>query len=266
MAILAAITALPRTPDAETLRVGGTGMALATMRELAQALTARDAAFKADILPSLGSTGGLLALAHGAVDVAVTARPLTAAEAQHGIRVAACATTPFIFVTSLPTPQRVNRSDLAALFGNPAAAWSDGSPVRIVLRTRDDTDNAFLINNFPGMKTALERARRRPDVPSAASDQDNAELAQKIPGSLAALTLMQLTSEGLDLRAIAVDGVAPSAAALDDRSYPFAKTMCLVLPRRSSAAAELFIAFVRSGDGERILRGFGAIPSASDGF
>ena len=241
-------------------------MALGTTRELANALAARDSAFQAQILPSLGSGGGLVALAKGAIDVAVTARPLTPAEVQNGLRIAACTTTPFVLATSLTTPQSARKSDIAALFAGPAAAWPDGTPVRIVLRTRDDADNTFLIDHFPGMQAALENARHRPDVPIATSDQHNAELAQMIPGSLTSMTLMQIASERLNLLPIAIDGVTPSPAALDDKSYPFARTTCLILPRRPTPAAEAFIAFVLSNDGQRVLRRFGAAPSDTDGF
>src|SRR5688500_1932163 len=219
-AVLAAVTLwlLPLPSAADTLRLGGTGMALGPMRELANALSARDSAFQAEVLPSLGSGGGILALAKGAIDVAVAARPLTPAEVQNGLRIAACTRTPFVLATSLTTPQRARKSDIAALFADPAAAWPDGTPVRIVLRTRDDADNTFLIEHFPGMQAALENARQRPDVPLATSDQHNAELAQKIAGSLTSMTLMQIASERLTLRAITIDGVTPSAAALEDKS------------------------------------------------
>lgn len=88
------------------------------------------------------------------------------------------------------------RSEVAALFADPDARWSDGVPLRIVLRSRDDSDNVALTDNFPDMAAALQAARRRPDVPAAATDQDNAELAQKINGSLAVISLLRSGQSG----------------------------------------------------------------------
>lgn len=251
---------------AEAIRIGGTGMALAAMRDLSAAYAARQPAFRANVLPSLGSNGGLRAVAEGAIDIALTARPLETTEAAAGLRIAACARTPSVLVTSLAKPQGIARGELAAMFGNAAKTWTDGTPVRIVLRTRDDSDNAFLADSFPGMAAALESARRRPDVPVAATDQENAELSERIVGSLAAMTLMQVTSERLNVRVLPIDGVLPDLAALESDTYGLARTFCLVLPQQENPVAEAFIVFIRSSDGRRLLREAGAVLNEGKTF
>src|SRR4051794_12481026 len=62
--------------QSKPLRIGGTGMALATMRQIGQALTATYPAATVRVLPSLGTGGGLAAVAAGAIDLAVSARAL----------------------------------------------------------------------------------------------------------------------------------------------------------------------------------------------
>jgi phosphate transport system substrate-binding protein len=265
LVVLAVISAVS-TASAETLRVGGTGMALASMRSLGTALTARNPDLAVEVLPSLGSGGGLQALTEGAIDVAATARDLKPVETAAGLRLAACAKTPFVLATSLTKPQGVTRAEIPALFSNPAATWSDGTPLRILLRTKDDADTVYMIDNIPGMAAALEIARRRPDVPVAATDQENAELAQKTAGSLATMTLMQAASEHLNLRLMKIDGVAPSADTLQNGSYKFLRTVCLALSSRRNPAADQFIAFVRSESGAKILRQSGALPDPTNTF
>ena len=56
------------------LRIGGTGMALAAMRQIGDAFTAAQPQTTVTVLPSLGTGGGLAAVAAGAIDVAVAAR------------------------------------------------------------------------------------------------------------------------------------------------------------------------------------------------
>jgi phosphate transport system substrate-binding protein len=191
---LVAIT--PPTHAEGMVRIGGTGMGLEVTRLLVAAMNASGTALSADILPSLGSSGGIEALLDNVLDIALSSRPLKAAETAQGARDAICVRTPFVLASSYLRARGLMRSEVAALFADPDARWSDGVPLRIVLRSRDDSDNVALTDNFPDMAAALQAARRRPDVPAAATDQDNAELAQKINGSLAVISLLRSGQSG----------------------------------------------------------------------
>ena len=107
------------------------------------------------------------------------------------------------------------------------------------------------------MAQALEQARLRPDIPIAATDQDNADLAERTPGSLTGSTFTQIAMERRDLRFIAIDGVAPTLEAFESAAYPFAKVLCFVLPARRSALGEQFIGFLRTPAGQAALRASG---------
>src|SRR4051794_31449759 len=76
------------------LRIGGTGMALATMRQIGDACTATQPHPTVQILPSLGTGGGLAAAAAGAIDVALAARGLNDAERTKGLQGFSYARTP----------------------------------------------------------------------------------------------------------------------------------------------------------------------------
>jgi phosphate transport system substrate-binding protein len=52
------------------LRVGGTGSAIGMLQQVGAEFTAADGG-KIDIVPSLGSTGAIRALADGVIDIAV---------------------------------------------------------------------------------------------------------------------------------------------------------------------------------------------------
>src|SRR5690348_7534409 len=86
--LLSTIAESRSTPSREPgrIRIGGTGMALATMRRIADALVAGDPDIAIDILPSLGTGGGVSAAAAGAIDVALSARQLNDAERAKGLQ------------------------------------------------------------------------------------------------------------------------------------------------------------------------------------
>ena len=244
--------------SAEAVRVGGTGAAIAMLPQLFAAFDGGDA-IKLDVIPSLGSTGGLRALSDGVLDLAVSGRDLTAEERAKGLTVVASVRTPYVLVTSRPGENGLKSSAVAAMFGSPQATWPDKMPVRIVLRPRSDSDSAVLAAAFPGMAAALEEARKRPDVPIAATDQDNAETAERLPGSLAGATFTQIKTEKRNLRFVAIDGVAPSLEGFESGAYPYTKTLYFVAPAKPRPAVERFIVFLGSVAGQAALRAAGTL-------
>lgn len=103
-------------------------------------------------------------------------------------------------------------------------------------------------------------ARARPEVPVAATDQDNLQLAQSAPGSLTAATLTQVITEQPDLRLVPLDGVLPSVEGLKSARYPFAKQLFLVVRTDADELTTRFVAFLASERGRQILRDAGTLP------
>jgi phosphate transport system substrate-binding protein len=246
---------------AETLRVGGTGSGLGLLKTLGDAFSAEHPETKIEVVPSLGTTGGIAALADGAIDVAVAARPLKPDEAEAGVREIAAARTPFVLVTAEPHPDSISASDVAALFARPEATWPNGMPVRVVLRPASETDTKLLQEFFPGMTEALAAARARPEIPVAPTDQDSATLAEAIVGSLASSTLVQITTERRALRALPINGVAPTLENLESGAYPYAKTLYFAIGARPAPMAQAFAEFLSSDAASSIMRQAGILPA-----
>jgi phosphate transport system substrate-binding protein len=243
---------------ANTLRMGGIGAATMLLPDLFEAFEG-SGAVKLKVIPSLGSSGGLRALTDGVLDVAVSGRLLTEQERAAGLRTVLSIRTPFVLVTSHPQPNGLRSSEIADIFKSLRPTWEDGSSIRLILRPRSDSDTAALGGMFPGMAAAIEIARQRPDIPLAATDQDNADLAERMAGSLSASTLTQIISERRALRVVKIDGIDPSLAAFESGSYPYAKTLDFTMSSRPSPHAETFIAFLRSSAGQAVLRSKGSI-------
>ena len=202
-------------------------------------------------------------MAEGVLDIAVSGRVLKPEELAQGLTQRAEIRTPFVLVTSQPRPNGFKSSEVAEIFKSRRASWADGSLIRIILRPKSDSDTTVLGSMFPGMAAAIEEARQRPDVPIAATDQDNADMAERIPGSLTGSTLSQVKMERRNLRFIAIDGVEPSLESLESGAYPFAKPIYFVLPAKKSPLAERFIAFLGSPAGRAALRATGNLPIAN---
>jgi phosphate transport system substrate-binding protein len=249
---------------AETLRAGGVGAVTMLLPSLYSEFD-RDGANKLEVIPGLGSSGGLRALAEGALDFAVSGRPLNADELKEGLRVVAAVRTPFVLVTSHANPNSLKSTEIADIFKTPKAMWADGSVTRVILRPKSDSDTTVLGVMFPGMVSAIEAARARQDTTIAATDQDNADAAERIKGSLTGTTLTQMITEQRNLRVVAIDGLMPGVEAMEAGAYPFTKTISFVLPAKRNTLAERFIAFIQSPAGQEILRAKGSSPKTNLG-
>ena len=115
----------------ETIRIGGTGSALAAMRILGAEFQKRDPEINVEVLVSLGTLGGIEALAEGAIDIGLAARGLKPEELAKEIREAACMTTALIFAANHQDQgYGIRSAELPALFRNPRPTWADGTPLK----------------------------------------------------------------------------------------------------------------------------------------
>ena len=239
--------------SAETLRMGGTGAATEMLRQIGPAFEA-ETGIKLQVVPSLGTSGGNAAAADGVIGISVAGRDLKTKEAEKGLTVAATLRTPFGLVTSRPGPDGLASAEIASFYGADRPAWPDGTPMLIVLRPVDESDNLLLGAFFPGMAEAIKHVRTRSDLSVAATDQDNADMAEKTKGSLVASTRTQITTEKRNLRFLTIDGIAPTLENYKSGAYPYGKTLYLVVPAKISPEAAAFLAFIATPSGESLLR------------
>lgn len=243
-----------------TLKVGGTGAATEFLLQLKPAFKA-DSGHDLDVISGLGTSGANNALADGKLGIVFSGRELKDKERAAGLRVVTAFRTPFGLATSRPGPDGLRSADIAALYRADKPLWPDGMPVLITLRPIDESDNRVLGELFPGMAEALQHLRRRRDLSIAATDQDNADMGEKVKGSLIGATLAQIVSERRNLRFVSIDGVAPSLETYLNGSYPYGKSLLVVVPAKIGPEAEAFIAFLARPAGATLLRRAGVIAA-----
>ena len=111
------------------------------------------------------------------------------------------------------------------------------------------------------MAEAIEAARRRAEVPTAATDQDNVALAERMPGSLTGTTVTQIKTEHRNLHVVPLNGVEPTRANFESGAYPFTKKLYVHRARAMAAAeAQRFVDFLRSPQGVKALRESEILP------
>lgn len=252
-----AIVAGAEGARAETLRIGGTGAAIEMLKLLGQGYVEEHPGTNVIVTPSLGSGGGIRAAGDGAIDIAVSGRPLTEKE-KAGLTEIAVAKTPFVIVTSTKKPGDLKRDEVAAVYRGDKTTWADGTPIRFLLRPESEIDNDALASYFAA-GPAIEAARKRQDVPVVGNDQDNAEMAERVPGSFTAMTYTQLTLEERRLRAVTIEGVAPSVAAYTSGTYPYARVIYLAVSKNPSPVVASFLDYVNSSRADAVFSQAGIV-------
>lgn len=240
--------------SAAPLKIGGTGAALGGMTLLAEAFSERHPETEVEIVTGLGSTGGIKAVLAGAIDIGVAARGLRDKERAAGALAQAYARTPFVLATNADNQaDGITLDRLAEVHRGETAKWPDGTTIRLVLRPKADSDTAMLTRLSPSLAEAIEAAHARKGLKIAATDQDSADAIESLPGALGTSTLALIRAERRAIKPLALDGVQPTAANVENGRYKLIKTFSIVTGQAPSPDAEHFVDFVRSPEGQRIL-------------
>lgn len=239
---------------AEHIKIGGSGATLGTLQLLAAAFAKQNPEHHMTVVPNLGSSGGIKALAAGAIDLAGTSRPLRVDERALGITEFEYGRTPFVFAVATNSKvTAISIPELADVYAGKLVSWPDGSAVRIVLRPAGDIDTEIVKGLSSEIRLALSAAAKRRGVAVASTDQDAADNIERVNGAIGPSSLSLLMSEKRALRALKLGGVEPSPANLASGAYRHHKRVFLVVGASPSPAVERFLDFVKSSSGRKIL-------------
>lgn len=249
---------LPFSLAAEVFRIGGTGGDLGTMRQLARAYEKTNPDATIQVLPSLGSSGGVKAVLAGAIDLGLSSRPMNKKEVAAGAVAIAYAKTPLVFTVPERNQQKnISTTDVLSIYTGQLKYFEDGSLIRLVLRPRVDADTQLLYHFIPGMEAADTEARNRHGVPTAYNDQETASFLEQTPGAFGPISMSVVRGEGRRLNILTLDGVMPNSAALIDSRYPLFKTFYFVTSRTPSDWVKAYMAFSRGPAGRAIMEQIG---------
>jgi phosphate transport system substrate-binding protein len=249
---------------AATLRIGGTGSALGAIHLLANEFAKARSDIHVIVLPSLGSGGGIKALAAGKIGLAVSARPLKKAEQDRGLRASEYGRTPMVFATRQDNPaENITVDELASLYSGEHQTWPDGTPVRLIMRPESESDTMIIRAMSPAMDAAVKTALQRKELHMAINDQDNAMALEKVPGSLGLIPLAQIMTEKRRIKPLKLDGLAGTSEALRAGRYPYLKTHYVVINPQPTPEAQAFLRFIDSPEGQAVLSASGYVLASA---
>jgi len=248
----------------ELVRINGSGSALDLIRPVAESYQRSHRQVRIVLEKPLGSSGAIKALLAGALDLAMSSKPLSAEEAGRGARLRAYGRTPLAIVTEPGvSASDVTTQQLEEIYSGKVTQWPQGGPIRLVLRPQGDVDTLILRALSPGLDQAVSLSQVRPGMLMAVTDPEATALIARTQGALGAAGLASVLGEKLPLKVLTLNGVRPTLGTLASGTYPMAKEISVVTTPRTAAAALAFIDFLFSKSGRTLAEKAGVLVTGS---
>ena len=250
---------------ADIIRINGSGSGLHMMKPLISAYNKAHPEVEFEMDKPLGSSGSIKALLGGAIDIALSSRPLKPEETTLGATLQKYGETPLAIVTNKDVSKKdVTSHELADFYAGKTANWPDGKSVRLILRPVDDADTKVIRNLSTEMDVAMTIAQKRQGMTVAVTDPEAVEAIAKTPGALGASGLTGVIVEQLPLNVMSLNGVEPTPETLSNGAYPFVKPLDIVTLGALPDPAKKFLGFVYSNTGRAIAKTAGVKITAGE--
>ena len=250
-------------PPSGHLVIAGSGTALPSIRPLAEAFGRVHPDNKISIPHSLGSTGGIRAVADGAITVGLTSRPLRGLEKKWGLTVLPYARTVVVIAAHPSVAEDAITSDeLVQIYKGRKSRWRDGREIIVLTREPGNSSLLVLEQEVPGFREAYDEGVRAERWAIMYTYEEMIEALARTPYAIGLADMGAITSQRLPIKGLKFNGVLPTPENVLSGRYPLVKTMAFVfLKDKLPAGAEAFMTFVRSREGKKILRANGYLPA-----
>ncbi len=259
--------------DASSLRVQGSTTVNPVVAEAAEALRAeRSLVIQVDTLG--GSSGGITALGAGRAEVAMSSKPVDAADRArhpmvrfHPVRIGEDAVALIVSRDVWEGGVRaVTREQLQGIYERRITNWKTlgGPDRRIVFFNKEPGRGTWEV--FAAWlygKTSAAPAVAHPEVGA------NEEARGKVAGTRGALSQLSYSwVDGTSVHALGIceheggEPVFPSAATIRDGRYPLSRPLYLVTDGAPAGAAKELIDYLLSAPGQALVRKHGYLASA----
>jgi phosphate transport system substrate-binding protein len=244
------------------MRAAGSGTALPAVRALAAAYRSVDPDFSLSIAESIGSTGAVLAVRDGAIELGLISRALQTDE-HDGLCVVPFATDLVVMAASSDVKTTgLTTEQLLEIFRGELNVWPGSDPpqaMRVLQREPGDSGSQVLSSRIPGLDEAMRKALELGRWRVLFHDAEMQQALLTTKGAIGVFDLGAIRAQKLNLRALALDGVAPTIEAMQAGRYPYTKTLSFVVRAKAVRPIEVqkFLAFVAGPQGLSTLRGAG---------
>jgi len=246
----------------DTVRINGSGTGLEMLKPLIEVYSKSHPGVTFDIQKPLGSSGAVKAVVEGALDIAVSSKPLRPDEAARGAKVSTFGKTPLAVITNKSVSKKnITVRELEAIYSGAMRKWKNNENIRVVLRPQGDIDTAILRGLSPGMDRAVSEAHKRYGMITATTDPESNDMVARTNGSIGTAGLAGILAGKIPVNILSLNGVMPTTAAVAGGRYPLSKDLNFVTTERLPEAAAKFLDFVYSERARGVVERIGVLVS-----
>lgn len=249
----------PQVGAQDKIVVGGSGSLTDEMIDAAKAYMAKNPNDNVEVRPeSMSTTGGIEGVNGGRLTIGLISRGLKDSEKGKLLsRAIARSMAGVVLHKSYPIGG-LSDSQICDIFSGKIKSWKDigGSDgkITVLTRTRDD-------NNAETFRKAMECFRElkvTADALALARGSEVLDALNKRPGTIGITNLGSNFTDHKNIKAVAVNGVAPSIETVKSDKYKFYHEHSAITLGEPQGLTKRFLEFLNGAEGQKILSARGA--------
>ncbi|MBT0662859.1 substrate-binding domain-containing protein [Geobacter pelophilus] len=261
LVLLLAIAMVAATSaQAETIKIGGSGSMIPLLTQIGKAYVKKYPQDSVEVnQKSLGQPGGIAALNAGAVDIAMSAMEITPEQKKLGVQpIEIAQVAGVIGVSGNVTVKELTSQQLCDIYGGKIKNWKQvgGADAPIAAFTRPESDSTKQM--FRKGAACMANLKEAPEIMNLAKTADMHNALETKPNAIGPVDAIGLAMAKGKFKAIKIDG--KSFEGLASGKWPFVLHNNLVLGKNKGEAVKRFLGFIKSPEGQAIIKGDKALP------
>lgn len=253
------IAATASVATAETVRIAGSGGMIPMITAMGQAYMKKNPADTIEVSQkSLGKEGGLMAVTKGSIEIAMLSS-VEAKDKNLPINVVETAIIPVLFaVHPSVTVKALSGQQICDIYAGKLTNWSQvgGANAKIVVLTRPENESAKI-----AIRSGLGCFKSLSEVSSAINLAKSEEMRNtliKTPNAIGMINTIALDDAAGKVVAIKQDGKDVTTTPV--AQWPMKNLSYLATGKNPGEATKRFMKFVKSSDGQKIIKKEKAVP------
>lgn len=258
----AALAAGVWAQGAEKVVLDGSTGVMPLAAALAKSFQAKNPGADFEFGKGLGTKARFQALADGKIDVALASHGLRVEElTKQGMVVHEIARIAVVFGVNETVPvSRLTAQQVCDIYSGKVTNWKalGGPDLEIAVRTRPESEvDTEVVREGIACLKDLKMAGSVKAMPKSG---DMAKELAAVPGAIGMTSMTVVEQSKGRIKAASLDGIAPSADNVKNKSYVLVRESFFVTRGSPSTAVARFIEFTRSASGDDVIAANGAVP------
>lgn len=260
--VLALFILIGTSAQAETIKIGGSGSMIPLLTNLGKAYMKKNPKDTVEVnQKSMGQPGGIAALNAGAIDIAMSAMPITAEQAKLKVEQFEIARVAgVVAVNKNVTATNLTSRQLCDIYAGRIKNWKQvgGADAPIAALTRPESDSTKVM--FRRAYACMASVKEAPEILNLPKSWDMFNALGTTQNAIGPVDSIALGDAAGKFKEIKIDN--KSHQILESGKWPFVLRNNLVLGKNRGEAVKRFMTFIKSPEGQAVIKGEKAIPTA----